>query len=308
MEDDKRLQSPKGEDEPAVYLPASDDMSYHSRISTVNIIAAILTGTGVGLFLGLLLGLAVSPVVSGVIGTLSSLLVVLLGLNDKYLTAVKGLRIGAFGLFAVAGVLLGMYVRTNDALSPTTVDLKKQYTEAGFSEEQSLYLVSQRVFGNVPPGWFGTSTEQAVVQTASLNPHSSVLFSAGIDAGECYMLKSVHAGFPKSEVLNSFRRAGGTWEKIALDLQDKLPDQVFVDAMLVLRDSFCGLDSEGIITISTSREINGLSANDSVETIKSILKNSGDNIAVLVDNAESGIPAEHQKTFFLSIIKLLQNE
>ncbi len=274
----------------------------------VSYTSALLNGAGVGLFLGLLLGLAVSPVVSGMIGTLSSLLVVLLGLNDKYLSTTKGLRIGSFGLLAVAGVLLGMYIRTHDALSPSTVTLKQEYSKAGFNDDQALYYVSQRVFGDVPPGWFGTNPNQQTKQVAAINPHSSVLFSSEIDAGQCYMLKSAKKSWPKSEIINSFKRAGGTWEELAAGMQHGLPDQVYVDAMLVLRDSFCGLGNSGKFSLETTPALAQLTRDDPPEKFTAALRNAGDNWQPLIDNAEKNIAPEYQKTFYLSLIKIIQDE
>ena len=64
------------------------------------------------LFLDFLLGLPVLPGCKWVIGTISSLLAILIGLNEKFLDPVKkASRIGAFGLFSVVGIVLGLYIR-----------------------------------------------------------------------------------------------------------------------------------------------------------------------------------------------------
>ncbi len=275
----------------------------------VQYVSAIINGTGVGLFLGILLGLAVSPVVSGIIGTLSSLLVVLLGLNDKYLTSIKSLRIGFFGIFAVAGVLLGMYIRTNDALSPTTTELKDEYSLAGYSDDQALYYISQQMFGHVPSGWFGTSASDTVFSKAGANnPQKSILFSTTVDAGQCYMLKSAKSTFPKSEIINSFKRAGGAWATFAEKMQEGLPDQAYVDAMLVLRDSFCGLGAGGEITIETSDKLNALTKNNTLAEFEETMRSAGENWQTVLGNAQEKLSPEYQKTFYLSLIKNIKDE
>ncbi|MFY0598619.1 MAG: hypothetical protein JXR03_03035 [Cyclobacteriaceae bacterium] len=124
------------------------------------IFAALFNGIGVGLLLGLLLGLAVSPVVSSIIATLSSLLAVLLGLNEKFLGTLKSLRIGAFGLSCVAGVLFGMFTRTHDLLSPQLESRKEQYIKLGYSEQEALDFISYQEFSLVPDHWTFVSTPE----------------------------------------------------------------------------------------------------------------------------------------------------
>jgi hypothetical protein len=272
-----------------------------------SIIAAIINGIGVGLLLGLLLGLAVSPVVSGVIGTLSSLLVILLGLNDKYVGTVKSLRIGAFGLFAVVGILLGMYIRTHNALSPPMLEMKQKYLETGFDENQSLYFTALKYFDHVPVGWFGTSEKDTIAFSKTDKSVKSHLFSSEIDAGQCALLKSANKDFPKSEIIYSFEAAGGVWKALALNLSD-LPDEVFISALLAMRDGFCGLGQSGKIKIESSTKLKSLSAKDKLESITSTMNESGGSWVIILDNTKDIIPPNYQKSLYLQLIKLLANE
>jgi hypothetical protein len=293
-----------------------------SRPGGLSMAAAILNGMGVGLLLGLLLGLAVSPVVSGIIGTLSSLLVVLLGLNDKYLTVVKSFRIGAFGIFAVAGIVLGIYIRAHDLLSPTTVDLRTEYRAAGFDSTQSLYYVARRVFNDVPPGWFGTdatpaahavagnATDQNAASATSnfaVNPHSSVLFSSTVDARACDFLQSAKADWPASEIINSFNSAGGTWAELAVGLNKFMPEKTFVPAMLALRDSFCELEYSGDITIENTKQLTLLNDMNTIDEITSALKKSGESWQRIIKNTQPVVPKEQQKRFYLSLIQIFKS-
>ena len=275
--------------------------------TALEIFGAVLNGLGVGLLLGLLLGLAVSPVVSGIIGTLSSLLVVLLGLNDKYLGVVKGLRIGSFGLFAAAGILLGMFIRTNDILAPRTTELMEEYTKAGFEKNEGLYYVAREKFGFVPLGWFGTSAADTSFNTG-IASKQSVLFSTEVDIGRCTVLKSVDKTFPKSEVIRAFKRAGGVWEELAVNLEQVLPDQVFVDAMVYLRDSFCGLGTSGKLEIKSSDQLLKFTSESNLEDIKKAINKSGENWQIILKNTQSTIPPENQKIFYLTLIKTFTDE
>ena len=89
------------------------------------VLGDVVAGAGLGLLLGVVVGLATSPVVAIVVGALVSLLAVFLGLESRgesklaivAKVQINGLRIGTFGLAAVAGVLLGQWVRVNNPIA-----------------------------------------------------------------------------------------------------------------------------------------------------------------------------------------------
>ena len=98
-----------------------------------------------GLLLGLIMGLSVSPTTKIVLGVIAAGLGTFLGFDKS---AFKGtpaaenqpsrssflreLRVGSFGFAVVAGILLGMTIRTNELLSPTIVESVERWTEAGY--------------------------------------------------------------------------------------------------------------------------------------------------------------------------------
>ena len=273
-----------------------------------SVFAAVLNGLGVGLLLGMLLGLAVSPVVSGVIGTLSSILVVLLGLNDKHITTLKSLRIGSFGVFAVAGIILGIYIRANDALSSKTTDLKHEYVEAGYSEDQALYYVALKKFDYVPVGWFGTSEKDTVAMSKTDQSDKSVLFSSEMDLDVCENLNVADNTFPREEIYYTFEDAGGMWKELASAMPEDLPDQVYVDGMLGIRDSFCAYGNKGKVTIEGSKKLAALTPQNSAEEITNALNKAGGAWESILKNTEKKIPDEYRVSFYLTIIKVLNDE
>ena len=129
-------------------------------ITAFTVATAIFNGVGVGLLLGMLLGLAVSPVVSGVIGTLSSVLALLLGLNERFLGPLKSIRIGAFGVSCVIAILIGIYIRTHNALSPSLTDLKTEYRSLGYTEQEAKDFVAYQKFGLMPADWTYVESEK----------------------------------------------------------------------------------------------------------------------------------------------------
>ena len=98
-----------------------------------------------GLLLGLIMGLSVSPTTKIVLGVIAAGLGTFLGFDKS---AFKGtpaaenqpsrssflreLRVGSFGFAVVAGILLGMTIRTNELLSPTIVESVERWTDAGY--------------------------------------------------------------------------------------------------------------------------------------------------------------------------------
>jgi len=302
-------ENPVGEaNEPPATGDAKSIEQQESKLTPMRIFAALLNGLGVGVLLGVLLGLAVSPVVSGVIGTLSSILLVLLGLNDKQMTTIKSLRIGMFGIFAVVGIIMGMYIRTTDALSFNTTQLKDEYTRTGFSKDQALYYVALKKFNYVPVGWFGTSEADTLAMSTTDDHDKSVLFSSDVDLSQCRILNTSDNTFPKEEIFNTFEAAGGVWEKLAVALEPELPGQVYVDGLLGIRDSFCALGSSGEITIEGNPELSKLTTASSATEIKEVMLNSGQGWNAIAANTQNKIPEEYQSTFYLIVIKILSNE
>jgi hypothetical protein len=108
--------------------------------------SSLFAGLSMGLLLGLIMGLSISPTTKIVMGVLAAGLGTFLGFDKS---AFKGtpnnenkpgraaflreLRVGSFGFAVVAGILLGLTIRTNELLSPTIVESVEKWTEAGYS-------------------------------------------------------------------------------------------------------------------------------------------------------------------------------
>lgn len=314
------------------------------KAGSLKIVTAIINGAGVGLLLGALLGLSISPVVSGVIATLSGLLAVLLGTSEKYMSPLKSVRIGAFGFFCVAGIFLGMYVRTNKGLLPARQKMMADYRAVGFTKEEALDFIAYREFGLIPTGWTGkpqmqdndqseagtAEPETKIVQDgksgtalAKTNLTSNVrqfldhgqtgaelgnvLYSTEINASECYKLNIANSSQPVSEIINTFERAGGNWKKMAHNLDTGLPENIFILALFTMRDCLCQSGHSGKFNITMTEKIKNINTSQSLEEIRRILLDAGGIWTLIVEKISVEIPAGYQKTLYLSLIKILES-
>lgn len=255
---------------------------------------AFFNGMGIGLLLGMLLGLSISPVVSGVIATLSSLLAVLLGLNEKFLDPMKSLRIGAFGLFAVAGILGGMYIRANSPFTPSLLDKKNEYVALGYEEVEARSFIT---------GFIQSDTGKA-------RREANVLYSSSVDIGACDVLVYANADQSVVEIVNTFSKAGGTWEELAVTFKTDLPEEIVGISLITVRDCFCGLTSSKEVIMTNLPEIRKLNDSNTLDQIESVLSSdaSGDNWKAIVTKINERIPVINRKDVYLSVIKVLSHE
>lgn len=298
MEDDKtnpEQQVLKQENQPEVTSPDFKNDSLQSaaeKITFRNALPAIFNGLGIGLLLGILLGLSISPVVSGVVATLSSLLAVLIGLNEKYIDTLKSLRIGAFGLFAVAGILLGLYIRANDPLSPSLNERKKEFEELGFNEQEIKFLI--------------TGIMQA--DSSKMLRRANTLYTSKVNVGACDILSTTKEDTPVNEIVNTFIMAGDTWKEFAETFKNDLPENILGKALLTMKDCFCEDASAGIITMTNLDRIRKIKSGDSLAHIEQEFNSSGIGWQKITKAVSSQFPENERKSIYLSIIKVLSHD
>jgi hypothetical protein len=351
---DERSGSPENPGVPMVDISREAEAPAPSS-GWLNMTTAVINGAGVGLLLGALLGLSISAVVSGVIGTLSGLLVLMLGINEKYMNPLKSIRIGSFGFFCVAGIVLGMNIRVNKILLPTRRQMMNDYRAIGFTKKEALDFIAFREFGLAPAGSFlpkaasedqpvsehtgkiepanhngasekeeratktvhpasdqtgavaANSTRQFVNAQQSASEAGSVLYSSEVDTGPCYILNMADTSQPVAEIRDKFERAGGTWKELAQALDKELPEKVYVNALLTLRECLCQPGQSGKYKIKITPSIRKISSSHSLEQIRQAMKNAGGALKTIDERVGSDIPVEYQKSLFLTIIKIFKS-
>jgi hypothetical protein len=255
-------------------------------------ITAVFNGLGIGLLLGMLLGLSISPVVSGVIATLSGLLAVLLGLNEQYLDPLKSIRIGAFGFAAVLGIIIGLYIRANDPFAPSMKEKMENFTEIGYSEEEARAFITKAI---------ESDPDKA-------KREAGVLYSSTVDASACDVLQYASVDQPLTELVNTFKEAGGTWKELAEAYNADLPESLVGISLVSIRDCFCNIASDGVIKMTNREKVARLGKDSSLEEIGQTLSEAGDSWKAISEKLSANIPEDSRKQAYLSTIKVLTHD
>lgn len=271
-------------------LVLGDPLEKSPKITAMNAFSAVFNGLGIGLLLGILLGLSVSPVVSGVIATISSLLAVLVGLNEKFLDPLKSLRIGSFGLFSVVGILLGLYLRANDPFAPSLLDKMEEYQAIGYSDEEAREMIT---------GFIRADSGKVIRQ-------ASVLYSGTIEANDCDYLRYSNSDTPPEEIIDAFKAADGFWKNLAAEIEKNLTKENQGATLLAVRDSFCNapqLDFEK----TQLTFINIMHGSTTLVEIESKLKNSEPILANLVSQVQNRITDPERLKVYQSLLNVFMS-
>ncbi|MGB7786939.1 MAG: hypothetical protein WBL27_12625 [Salinimicrobium sp.] len=169
---------------------------------------AIFGGAGLGILIGLLIGMSTSGTVGLIIGSLASVLLVLLGFKEKGDSNIQTLRVGSFGLFCALAVLAGLILRVNNSFTPTIKSEVERWTaDSLFSlQEAKTYFLYER-FGFVPSG-------VEIDSTIDKKRAQVVLYGSDVSLSDCEKLEG-YKSFPIQNELNAYKRLGGVWQRIA---------------------------------------------------------------------------------------------
>lgn len=145
--------------------------------------AEIFSGIGLGMLVGLIIGLSVSHIVGIVLGALTSLLASFFGLTAVKEDVQSNVKLHSrpmtiiyFSLSTFAFILIGIYLRTHNVLSPSIKEQKEDLIEMGLKSEDigkmllkiryNLALDSHGDFSNIEStiNTYGTSTSLFGVQ------------------------------------------------------------------------------------------------------------------------------------------------
>jgi hypothetical protein len=209
-----------------------------------------LYGAAVGLFVGLLVGLSVSPVVatvvSAIVGVVTAFCTATLGGGLKEAiqrsrdrgTSSSDAHIYLAG-FCVAGFvscIIGIYLRTHNALSPTPHELVDEWRAAGLTQQEA----QEEVLHEYGRGNTGTQVVEesgkSDASTRYTGLHSVLIGDPTVDCDEI-------AGYIARQEWNYaesfFQKAGGPWRARYEQIR-ALPDDQRHAAMAEFVQQSCG--------------------------------------------------------------------
>lgn len=198
----------------------------------MNKLIAITGGAGLGLLIGLLIGLSTVNTVGLIIGTLSSVLLVLLGFKGEGDVLAQALRVGAFGLFCSAAILAGLYLRVNNSFVPSVEsELKRWSANGAFTQEEAKKYFLYEKFGFMPTG--------AVVDTSvNVKKNQTVLYSSEVSFQDCEKLIG-YENFPLNEELLAYEKIGGVWERVAVSVRESIEQENQKETLHLIRKCLC---------------------------------------------------------------------
>lgn len=169
----------------------------------------IAAGASLGALIGVLIGLSVSDVVGSVVAALVALLATFFGLqSDTGRTfASTPNRIASFSVVALLALFAGVYLRTNDTLSPDLVQRADAWQNVGFRPKVAAQLVAFERLGVAPEAWL---TSDTAVEASTMR--SSVLF-ASKGAASCIRLAGRNYADADS-IAEAMKVEGGAWAKL----------------------------------------------------------------------------------------------
>lgn len=168
--------------------------------------SAFFGGTGIGLLIGFLIGMTTLGVVGIIIGTLATILLAYIGGKEEGTSESKALRIGAFGLFCVIGILLGLYLRVTDAFLPSpSAEVSEWMKDSIFTQEEAkTYYIYDR-FAFVPEG-------QNIDTLKDRKAGRTILYGFETTQSDCDKLEDYEA-YSAANKLDAYDKLGGVWSK-----------------------------------------------------------------------------------------------
>lgn len=193
---------------------------------------AFFGGMGIGLLIGLLIGLTTNGIVGIIIGTLTTILLAYVGTGDGAPAEDTSMRIGAFGLFCVVGILAGLYLRVTNAFVPNPTDQVQMWMKDGVftKEEAKTYYLYDR-FAFTPAG-------QAIDTTKDRKARNVVLYGSEINETDCDLLNE-YESFPLENKMKAYATLGGIWKKGVENINQLAQDDTEKIKMLQLLKTLC---------------------------------------------------------------------
>lgn len=168
-----------------------------------------------GALVGTLVGLSIHAVVGSTLTALLALLGGYFGLRgNEDASRFAAIRITLFSAACLAALLLSLYVRTHNLLSPRLeAELSDLKTRHIVTDQDVRSIILFKKYGLVPPGFTAPQQEGS--------SSDSILFS-NADAWDCTHLQADLFPNPQARI-DAMRSIGGAWAKLAEEVANVEP-------------------------------------------------------------------------------------
>lgn len=201
--------------------------------------ANAIAGGSLGLLLGVLIGMSATPVVANVIGALTTAGLAFVGLRSGGKHTGNGEagsagapatgiipRLSGFAILCLAGVFLGLFVRTHDVLGLSISDQIKKWTDAKYSDDDARRIVVFEQTGLTMGDWKSGSRP-------SPGPDDSLLYGA---AGELWSETDPTKFRSPADAIQAWTNYGGIWAPAATMIQKDVPVEKQMDALIQIHE------------------------------------------------------------------------
>jgi hypothetical protein len=198
-------------------------------MSKSEVVIEVLAGFSLGMLTGLISGLSASPVVPMLLGTIAASLLVLLGFKEKTTSQdghspkpTAAFRLLSFGFSCSAFLVLGVFLRTHNTLSPSLKDQEQLLQSAHFTPSEVHQLLLWQSFGisgvTGTDHDFGLKVDKDKAFGAS---SSSVLFAGEADKCLALTFSNYH---DMEAYLEGLGNRGGVYAELGVALKPLPPE------------------------------------------------------------------------------------
>jgi hypothetical protein len=145
-----------------------------------------------------------------------------------------------FAIACIVGIVIGLYARTHDLLSPRPATEVALWTSAGYSPQDARRIVAFRevgsaeILGAFPIPSSKVSAEPSKSSASITTAHSTALYS-GLEISHCDDLNPDNG---TAEYANAFARYGKPWRMIS-DATSGIADQQRIRLLVAIWRALC---------------------------------------------------------------------
>lgn len=284
------------------------------------VFSQIFSGAGIGLLVGVIVGLSVSPVVKTILGALAGLLAAFLGLQEnfyskqseedasKIFSRIKNasIRAGSFGFACVFGILLGITLRTHDALTISIKSQVQNWVDAGYDTNFARSLVVYQKFKFLPDSVGLKVTPISSEAANTMDQYGGFLFSKEDMQNYCVSLSMSKYNDSVEYTLEAYDGMKHEIKNLAANIR-KVPEQSQAEIINSIVDLICYLGNSDFKLENFCQSIKaGIDYQNIEQTLNHFTNSEHQQLAMLANNILMSVSDNEIKTsLFKSIMEVI---